>query len=298
MALQKLSNAHLRVRDFERTVAFEQEVMGLTLIENAKGRALFAAGADDEVDLIVTDEGGRTGAAGFTLSVDTPDDLERQDRRLSEAGITGEWASDPLPGIARSLSFPMPSGHRCSLGVLATTGRYLHPGRGPRRRSQGWAPIDLDHITLRVDDVRRTMDFMREVVGLRSSDIVMKPDGGKPMATWMRVGECHHDVAMFAANPGETLDHLAWTAANVEDIKMLFDLLARHGMATEVGPGRHGVGGNIYGYFPTPGGNRYELSAEMPRVPNHLMEPGIWTDFPAAFSAWGAPPPESFRFGS
>jgi len=273
--------------------------MGLTLIERSAGRALLSAGADDEVDLILTGEGGRTGAAGFTLSVDSDEDLETLARRLVEAGVAFDRASNPLPGLARTLSFDLPSGHRIALALPSKFKERVHSGRDLQTREQGWAVIDLDHITLRIDNgISRTMDFLRDIVGLQISDILMQPDGQAPMACWMRAGTYHHDVAMFAGHPGETLDHLAWTVANMEDIKMLFDNLARRALKTEAGPGRHGVGGNIYGYFHTPGGNRYELSAEMPRIPNQLEKPGIWTDLSTAFSVWGAPPPESFKWGS
>lgn len=298
MALQKLAYAELRVKNVEDCLEFHQHIMGLTLVESGPGRALFSTGTDDEVDLILVEQSGRTGASGFALSVDTTDELDVMALRLAEAGVKAGAASDPVPGIARELAFALPSGHRLSLAVLAKPAEYLHPGRAARPRDRGWAPIDVDHITLRIDNgVRRTMDFLRDVVGLKSSDIQMLPNG-EPLATWMRVGEYHHDVAMFAGSPGESLDHLAWTAANIEDIKRMLDLLARHGIKAEAGPGRHGIGGNVYGYFQAPGGNRYELSSEMPRVANHLAEPVIWTDLAAGFSAWGATHPESFKTGS
>ena len=46
---------------------------------------------------------------------------------------------------------------------------------------------------------------------------------------------------------------------------MLSDTLARCGVLTEAGPGRHGVGSN----FQMPGGNHHELPTEMPWVPHH-----------------------------
>jgi catechol 2,3-dioxygenase len=298
MALQKLTYAHLRVTNIDACIEFHQSVMGLTLLERAADRALFSAGADDEVDLILTEESGRAGAAGFALSADSAEDLDVRARKLKTAGVSWLTASDPLPGISRTLSFDLPSGHHIALALLAKPPAYLHPSRGPRPRDRGCALLDVDHITLRIDNgVRRTMDFLREVVGLRSSDIQMLPDG-EPMATWMRIGEYHHDVAMFAGHLGESLDHLAWTAAGIEDIKRMLDLLARHDIKAEAGPGRHGIGGNLYAYFRAPGGNRYELSGEMPRVPHHLAEPVIWTDLAAGFSAWGATHPESFKWGS
>lgn len=80
---------------------------------------------------------------------------------------------------------------------------------------------------------------------------------------------------------------------------MMLDQVARGGVMTEAGPGRHGVGSNIYSYFWTPCGNRYELSGEMPRCVDRKAGPKMWTaDQPTIFSSWGAPFPESFKTGS
>jgi catechol 2,3-dioxygenase len=56
------------------------------------------------------------------------------------------------------------------------------------------------------------------------------------------------------------------------------------------------VGGNVYLFFWAPGGNRYEFSAEMPRV--GAGETKVWTDLPTAFSTWNATPPATFAHGS
>jgi catechol 2,3-dioxygenase len=142
------------------------------------------------------------------------------------------------------------------------------------------------------------MDFMREVLGFRSSDIAVLPDG-TTMATWMHLGDLHHDVAMFFGTAEETLDHLAWTINSLDHMKLMLDACARAGIQTETGPGRHNVGGNLYSYFWAPGGNRYELSGEMPRASDRRAPALRWNPVETnVFSAWGAQPPESFKVGS
>jgi catechol 2,3-dioxygenase len=104
---------------------------------------------------------------------------------------------------------------------------------------------------------------------------------------------------MMASPPpqaSETLDHLAWTMRDCEHYRNAADALSELEIPLEAGIGRHRLGGNMFAYFWSPGGNRYELSGFMPSVDN--TDPGLWDDFERAFSAWGQRPPESFGRGS
>jgi catechol 2,3-dioxygenase len=90
------------------------------------------------------------------------------------------------------------------------------------------------------------MDFLRDVLGFRSSDIVEFPNGD-PMASWMHVGDCRHDVAAFVGGPGETLDLLAWTMSSTDHIKSALDRIGGDAI------GRRGLAARLAGH---PGSSR------------------------------------------
>jgi catechol 2,3-dioxygenase len=299
MALQRVTRAELRVPRIDDCLEFHEVVMGLTVLHREPGRVCLGTGADGTVDLTLVEHEGRSGTTGFSIGVDSRDDLAEVQARLQAMGTPWQRATDPEPGVRERLSCALPAGQVLALVTLAPSEQqYLHPGRGPHPRTRGIAPLDLDHITLRVgDQVRRTIEFLSASIGLKTSDIAMPPQA-EPIAAWMRINEYHHDVAMFAGSPTETLDHLAWNVETFENIKRALDLLARHGIDAEAGPGRHGVGGNLYAYFWSPGGNRYELTADMPRMADRNARTMVWPDPGATFSAWGARHPESFKRGS
>lgn len=178
---------------------------------------------------------------------------------------------------------------------------YRHPGFDAGSRRRGIGPADIDHITIAFSDeadARATAHVLSDGLGFAISDILVNADE-EWQAAWTRVGSVHHDIGLIRCQPGASLHHLAWTLDNVEHQKRAADILASSGHALEAGPGRHGVGGNLYSYFWTPGGNRYELSAEMPRILGERCDPVVHMagEF-NAFSAWGAPRPESFTRGS
>ena len=296
MTLQKLSSAEIRINDLDAALDFHTTTLGLQEIGRQNGVVFMGAGGDGQVDLAL--RAGGTGAVGFSIAADDESDLAHFAGTLQKAGVKTAMSSNTMPGVLKSLDFHLPSGHEVHIVTLVKRDMYVHPTRGTQPRSGAISPLDLDHITLRVGDkVSDIMDFMREILGFRSSDIVQLPNE-MPMATWMHIGDYHHDVAIMGGKPGETLDHVAWQMDGIDHIKRSLDSLARAGIKTEAGPGRHGVGGNIYAYFRAPGGNRYELSAEMPRAADRHAKPVIWKDPSTSFSAWGARHPDSFADGS
>lgn len=298
VGLQKLSYAELRVNDLDKEIAFCTDVLGLEEVTRDGDRVFLRCGYDDYIDLSLTQ--GGTGVQSFAIEVENQDDLDHYAKRLAEVGVSTSTHTDPNPGVQTALALELPSGHGMELVTLRGNAQtHIHPALSKVKKTFGGVnPIDVDHITLRADDIKGLADFLTTVLDFRVSE-AFSPAPGVWGAAWTRVGEYHHDVAMMQRrNEGETLDHLCWTLVSWEHIKNACDYFAQAGLLTETHPGRHGVGGNLYTYLWSPGGNRYELTAEMPRMTNAAAEPKIWTDMARMFSAWGDLPPESFARGS
>lgn len=296
MGILKVAHADLAVADVEEAVGFHTDLLGLVEIGRADGAVFLGCGADNNYDLALVQGGG--GVRHFALQVESEDDLVYYGKRLAELGVTTETRGDAAPGQLRGLRFQAPDGHSIELVMSRDQPVYLHPGHPTHTRHKGVVPLDADHITLRSSDVRGLVEFLVAGLDFKISD-VFEPAPGTWAAAWARVGEYHHDVAVMGAQrSSETLDHFAWTMDGIDHLKRAADMLSQLEVPLETGPGRHGVGGNLYAYFWAPGGNRYELSAEMPRTVSPTAGPNFWNDFRAAFSAWGALPPESFQVGS
>jgi catechol 2,3-dioxygenase len=294
MSIQKVAHVEINVDDVERALEFHTEVLGLTELARDNGTVYLGCGIDDTYDVALTN--GGSGVSHIGLQVQESD-LDGYRSRLEGMGVSVQESTDSEPGQAKGLRFTAPSGHVFELVTLAERPAYLARAQAKHGRSKGLAPTDLDHVTLRTSDVKALAEFLGQALDFKVSD-VFEPGPGVWAAAWTRVGEYHHDVAMMMGAPNETLDHVAFTMDGIEHLKRAGDLLADAGIPLETGPGRHGVGGNLFSYFWAPGGNRYELSAEMPRTVDPGAEHGVWSDFPVAFSAWGQMPPESFQKGS
>lgn len=296
MSIQKFAHAELRVEDLQKALEFNLEVMGLTELARENGAVYLGCGADNNYDLALI--GGGTGLSHFAFQVDSEEDLKHYAGRLKNAGVESEERTDGEPGQPKALRFTIPSGQLMELVIVEDRPHYLSPASPRHPRLKGIAPLDADHITLRNgEQVKEVGEFLRDILDFRVSD-VFEPAPEVWGAAWLHVGDYHHDLAIMGGPPGNNLDHLAWTMDGMEHIKKGTDLLGQVEIPLETGPGRHGIGANLYAYFWSPGGNRYELSAEMSRAADAKAPTNFWNDFPKAFSAWGAFPPESFDHGS
>src|SRR5690606_30809203 len=139
---------------------------------------------------------------------------------------------------------------------------YPHPAAPAVDRSRGIAPRDIDHITLRTTDVEGLASFLAETLFFHLVDIRRSADGPWRGA-WLHVSDQHHDLAILRGQPGETLDHLAWTVDGIEHMKRAADLLAHAGIPIEVGPGRPSIGGHLFTFSRPPGGSRSYISATL-----------------------------------
>lgn len=292
MGISQVSHAELAVGDIEEAVGFHVDVLGMNELGRADGKVRLSAGVDGGCDLILAS--GGTGVRRFALRVDSAEDLDYYRRRLANAAVDTDTSTDEHPGVQRMLRFTTPSSHTMELAVLdddPTT--YVHPSRAQHRA--GIRALDFDHITLQAEDPKPLVDFLVELLDFRISDI-FAPEPGVIGAAWLRASDLHHDVAIISTpESGKSLHHYALGMESFDHLKVAADELARRGVPIETGPGRHGVGANLYTYF-WAAGNRYELSAEMPRV--RTGAPRVWDDFSKAFSPWGLIAPESFARAS
>lgn len=296
MAIQKLSHVEIGINDAEDGLQFHRETLGLIELGRSGDSIYLGCGIDNNADVILTP--GGTGVKRIAFDVTSDDDLDLYAGRLDDAGIKTQLRSDPDPGVGKALQFTAPSGHVIELVTLKESVEYLSVARAVHPRGTGIAPQDIDHVTVMLENGKEFTEFFTQLLDFRASDLIKTPDGGY-FGGWLHTSDYQHDMA-FLTGGGFTLHHLAWTLDNIEHMKRSADLLSHAELPIEVGPGRHVIGSNLFTYFKAPGGNRYELSAEMGRAANRAAGPNYWDieEFAQVFSAWGQLPPPGFELGS
>lgn len=127
-------------------------------------------------------------------------------------------------------------------------------------------PTRLGHLVLKVRDIRASLAFYTEVVGLTVSDWI------DDRMVFLRAGTDHHDLALLQLPPGHgarpagdypALEHFSYRVESVEEIFEITRMLQARGIPIDRGPGRHGAGDNTFIVFQDPDGNLVEFYSDM-----------------------------------
>lgn len=292
--LQRIEHAGIRVEDLDAALPFYTDAMGLVELAREDGTVYLGCGLDDNFDLAVS-EGG-TGVEHVAVRASDESVVDDYERRLTEQGVDARRVDGREPGQVAGVRFRIPSGVAVEVVAVADEA-YEHANVTADGRA-GHAPSSLDHVQFFTPDVNEDIAFLRDVVGMYVSDTAGPRDDLE--IAFARCNTLHHDVAlkaMPADGPDHaSLHHVAWGYDSIEHMKLFLDTVSGRGMEFERGIGRHYAGNNLYAYFWEPGGNRFEMCAEMAVVKTD--EPQHTTDYETATTAWGPGAPESFDEGS
>ncbi len=293
---RRFESALLRVKNLEESVKFYTKVMGLSeVMRDRNGIVYLACGLDEHPDMAIV-EGG-TGMDCFTMRVDTEKELEAYRAKLAERNVATDAGEDKEPNQKKWIRFKLPSSYVIEIAVIAE--RDYPRSQEPFIRSRpAHAPIDADHINYLAPDAKAELDFLNKVLGYAITDVKMteKQDPNQWVWTGVRAGEYHHDIGLQPTwgDRESKLHHIAWTFTNMEHMTAMIDRVSQEGIMLELGPGRQPIG-NISAYFWEPGGNRFELSTDMPMIPSGARTRYFWKR--EVFS-WGGEFPKSFIKGS
>lgn len=240
---------------------------------------------------------------GDLVRVGTADVVDDYGARPLRANVESECVDGNEPKQETGVRFELPTGVPMEV-VTVTDEAYPRSNRSSNARA-GHVPSPIDHVQLFTPDVRLftpdmdgDLEFLRDAIGLHVSDVAGPLDDlGVAFA---RCNTLHHDVAKRAMPPEgpdhASLHHVARGFDDVAHTKAFLDTVRGRGTEFERRIGRHNAGNNLYAYIWEPGGNRFELCAEMAVVKTD--EPNHAEDYETATTAWGPEAPEPFDVGS
>jgi catechol 2,3-dioxygenase len=166
-----------------------------------------------------------------------------------------------------------------------------YPGRGANLRR-------LDHVNYLTADVPATSAFLRDVLGARCTEQIVKDDGS-PQAVWYSVGNKTYDLVYTEDWTGSSgrLHHIAFATDTREEILRAADVCLDAGVHIETGPHKHAIQQTFFLYVWEPGGNRIEVCNAGARL---VLAPDwktiSWTrEERAKGQAWGLKTIETFH---
>jgi catechol 2,3-dioxygenase-like lactoylglutathione lyase family enzyme len=290
--VKKIAHAVYETPDLDRQVEYYTEVLGLTLVEKAKDVAYLASTLDHHS--VVLRQGGQAKCVRLGFQLGPDDDLGDFQKQTAAHGINTQRRKDPDPSIADMVTFEDPKGTAME---VFKRGEFA----GQRFPNKGIVPHKLGHVAFFVNDVKRTTDFYCDVLGFRVSDWM------GDFFSFLRCGADHHTINLMQANEDRHF-HTAFELRDWGHMLTACDHLSLNGYKLLWGPGRHGIGHNLFAYHRAPNGLITELFAQLDQMNEELgyfeprpwhrdrpQRPKVWAKDPSASNYWGIMPTEEMR---
>jgi catechol 2,3-dioxygenase-like lactoylglutathione lyase family enzyme len=229
---------------------------------------------------------------GFQIAPDA--DLGAFEKQVAAHGIKTERKKDPEPSIADMVVFADPKG---TIMEVFKRDAFSHQ----KFTEKGIVPHKLGHVAFHVTDVKHTTKFYCDVLGFRESDWM------GDFFSFLRCGPDHHTINLMQTGSNRHF-HTAFELRDWAHMQTACDFLSRHGYKLLWGPGRHGIGHNLFAYHRAPNGLITETFAELDRMNEELgyfeprpwhrdnpQRPKVWAKDSSASNLWGIMPPDEMH---
>lgn len=269
-----LLSARLQVPDLDASVEHLVAMLGVSEVRrDASAVALALPGQPPCVELA----SGGAAVALMTFATDAANLAEIATRAAAHDAPIVERADDRLRLMAP---------HGVAVDVVAGAA----PARNDAARDAGPVIAGIDHLSFNARDLEGSVRFYCDVLGFRVSDRV------GDVRYWLRCNANHHAVALFAGDD-DGLQHYAFAARDVVELKRLGDALAARDQNFLWGIGRHALGENVFSYHLDPAGAILEVCSDMVQIADEdAWTIGVWApDSTASAIRWGQLPPPEFR---
>lgn len=290
IGVKKISHASYEVPDFERQLEYYQHILGLTLIGRDKDAAYLASTIDHHSIILRNGSHPRCTSLGFQIGPD--DDLDGFEKQTAAHGIRTARKKDAEPTIPDMVTF------EDSKGTIMEVFRQPEAQKQPFQPN-GIVPHKLGHVAFHVTDVKAVTRFYCDVLGFRVSDWM------GDYFSFLRCGVDHHTINLVETGKNKHF-HTAFELRDWAHMQTACDLLSKNGYKILWGPGRHGIGHNLFTYHRSPNGLITELFAELDQMKDESLgyfdprpwhrenpqRPKTWPKTPEAANLWGPMPPD------
>jgi catechol 2,3-dioxygenase-like lactoylglutathione lyase family enzyme len=254
----RLRSVELEIPDVAPAAEFLERVWGLASAGSSGGTRFFRGTGDHPYILSLT--------------------------RAAAPAVSAVTFSGPEEEIGRTeRSFDVPGGGRGYeiRGPENQAYRFIVETGRPEKIQDRDRPIQLTHAVINSTDVEASERFAVEKLGFKVSDRTAH-------MRFVRCNRKHHALA-YAKSQFASLNHIAFEMPSLDAVMRGIVRLREAGYEPVWGPGRHGPGNNVFGYFIAPFGGIVEYTAEVSEVGDDYKvgSPEDWKWPPGRIDHWG-----------
>jgi biphenyl-2,3-diol 1,2-dioxygenase len=262
-SVTQLGYLGLSVRDLNQWEAFATQVLGLQSNGRDADGSLFLR-MDEYHHRFIVHPTGKDDLAYIGWEVATEQAMEALTEQLRRAGVqvaAGTAEEAEARRVAGLVKFADPSGISSEIfyGPLVIFDKPFHSPRpisGFKTGEQG-----LGHLVVCVDDYERSIEFYRDVLGMRISDFVnLSPAPNlKIKVAFFHCNPRHHTIA-FGKLPGASrrLHHFMLQLESLNDVGTAYDLCQAQQVPIVMKLGKHTNDHMVSFYLRTPSGFNVE----------------------------------------
>jgi catechol 2,3-dioxygenase-like lactoylglutathione lyase family enzyme len=280
---------------------------GMVRVERTKN-ALYMRGTNEKHHLHVT-QLGEPKFLGFAMFAKSEDDLKTIAKAPGASGIE----NIDEPGGGKRVRLKEPNGYTIEVvhGIQKLPpikferqpinwreNLFERKGDLMRLKREPATVMRMGHAVMGAPDVKKTVQWFRETLGLIQSDDVYAGNPNNVIGSFNRT-DCgddyvDHHVFFCAMNPKAGLNHFSYEVADVDDVFIGHEHLKAMGKYEHMwGIGRHLLGSQIYDYWADPWGRVHEHWTDSDRL--NAKNGSNLLDVAVGFSSqWGEGPPEKF----
>ncbi len=235
--VSKIAHASYETPDLDKQTDYYTDILGMTLVAKEKD-AVYLASTVDHHSVVL-----RQGASAQCMRVGISDrarrdDLDEFEKQVAGHGIKTARKKDPEPSIGDMVTFADPKG---TIMEVFKRDDFSHQ----KFQTKGIVPHKLGHVAFHVTDVKHTTKFYCDVLGFRESDWM------GDFFSFLRCGPDHHTINLMQTGSNRHF-HTAFELRDWGHMQTACDYLSLNGYKLLWGPGRHGIGHNLFTYHRAP----------------------------------------------
>jgi hypothetical protein len=276
----RLRSVELALPKVQEAAEFLQAPWGL-IPAGSQGGALFFRGTGSHPYILAVREAAGPAVLAIEFS-GTPAEVADVQARARVAGASLQpFFELDAPGGGEGFVVEGPEKQKYRFVAEAVQVPELPPERD--------RPLQITHAVLNSVDVGGCERFVKEALGFEVSDRTK-------MMTFVRCNRKHHALA-YAHSGVSSLNHIAFEMNDFEGVMRGIGRMRDAGHDVVWGPGRHGPGNNVFGYFIAPFGGVVEYTAEVSEVTDSYKvgSPEDWKWPPGRIDQWGISTKDAVR---